>query len=211
MLLVYNPDSRELQAWGSTDIINRNIPTVRCYNWFILLLLGDSATLHEVRTLFEKEPVDDCQCQKCGRECKELFRLGMKDWTASSNFDSPVTRVALAPIDAGGCRKILRFSLPKKRVGKKEHECFAFFVLCWNTWITDICNLAQHSFNWPSMYLIEHSQCFHSGIFTLPITYWHLLSSMASLQNANIHSNYLTTGYMYKLNNNVFPWTSLIQ
>ena len=129
MLLVYNPDSRELQAWESTDIINHNIPTVRCYNWFILLLLGDSATLHEVRTLFEKEPVDDCQCQKCGRECKELFRLGMKDWTASSNFDSPGTRVALVPIDAGGCRKILRFSLPKKRVGKKNTSALPSFAL----------------------------------------------------------------------------------
>ena len=31
--------------------------------------------------------------------------------------------------------------------------------------------------------------------FLCPITYWHLLSSMASLENANVHSNHLTTGY----------------
>ena len=42
MLLVYNPDSQGRIAPERGMIINRNIPTGRCYSWFIPALLGDS-------------------------------------------------------------------------------------------------------------------------------------------------------------------------
>ena len=81
MLLVYNPDSQGRIAPERGGIINRNIPTGRCYSWFIPVLLGGSVPPYVISIVLHNQSA----LSLVHNICKAVQRVAMRNQKSIQN------------------------------------------------------------------------------------------------------------------------------